>query len=224
MSLVASDYEPISVLLVETLSMVRAAIKRLLDDAEQIHLVFEAGDCDEAIRLARRERPHIVIMDMHGPCIAVLNGSHKLRRQCPDVKIIAMNANPELHIPQHLIRAGAAGCLSRDSSEQDLLDAIQRVHRGDRYISEDLAKQIAEQRFPDGQTSPFEGLSHRELQILLLLTQGKAVQEIAADLCVTPKTINRYRCQLLDKLGARTEVQLMHMALRHGMIDIAHFS
>lgn len=211
---------PIRVLLVDDHSLVRAGIRRLLDDAEQVEVIGEASECDEAMRVARRDRPDVVLMDMNGLCLNVLDGSRRFQRQIPDVKILVMSVDASMVIPERLMRNGVHGCLTKNCTEAELLDALRVVRRGERYLSLQLAQQLAASRLSDAPRSPFETLTHRELQVTLLVTQGRNTGEIARSLCLTPKTVNNYRNRVLDKLGVTTEVQLTHLALQHGVIEL----
>ena len=103
----------------------------------------------------------------------------------------------------------------------EVLEALQAVHRGERYISLQLARRLADKRLSVTPRSPFEQLTHRELQVALLVTQGKNTSEIAGSLCLTGKTVNGYRNRIMEKLGVATEVQLTHLALQHGVIELA---
>jgi two-component system, NarL family, invasion response regulator UvrY len=211
----------IRVLLVDDHALVRAGIRRLLEDAGNFSVVEEAGSSQEAMQLARRERPDVVLMGMNGLCLAVLDGARRFQRQLPAAKIVVMSIDASMVIPDRLVQSGVQGCLTKNCTEAELLEALQAVHRGERYISLQLARQLADKRLSATPRSPFEQLTHRELQVALLVTQGKNTAEIARSLCLTGKTVNGYRNRIMEKLGVATEVQLTHLALRHGVIELA---
>jgi two-component system invasion response regulator UvrY len=113
-----------------------------------------------------------------------------------------------------------AGVVSNTCSVDELYNAIDTVLDGQRYVSVSLAKKLAERRMPGREGTPFDQLTHRELQILLLVAAGRNAAVIARDLCLTQKTVNSYRNRLLEKLHANTEVELMYLALRYGLVNI----
>ncbi len=212
----------IRVLLVDDHSLVRAGIRRLLDDDDSVEVIAEAGNCDEAMQTARKQRPDIVLMDMNGLCLSVLDGSRRFQRQIPEVKVVVMSVDASTLIPERLVRNGVQGCLTKNCTVIELIDALHTVHRGDRYISLQLAQQLAAKRLSPVPLSPFEALTHRELQVMLLVTQGRSSAQIANTLCLSQKTVNGYRNRVMEKLGVNTEVQLTHMALEHGVIELAN--
>ena len=212
---------PIRVLLVDDHALVRAGLRRVLDDAGMFSVVEETGDAQAAMQLARRDPPDVVLMGMNGLCLAVLDGVQRFQRQVPEAKIVVMSVDASMVIPDRLVQSGVQGCLTKNCSESELIEALEAVHRGERYISLQLARQLANKRLSPADRSPFEQLTHRELQVALLVTQGKSTAQIAKALCLTGKTVNGYRSRIMEKLGVRTEVQLTHMALRHGVIELA---
>lgn len=217
----ASPTDPIRVLLVDDLALVRAGIRRLLEDAVGVTVINESGSSQEAMDVARRDRPDVVLMGMNGQCLAILDGARRFQRQIPAVKIVVMSVDASMVIPDRLVQSGIQGCLTKNCTEAELIEALQAVHRGERYISLQLARQLADKRLSAEPQSPFELLTHRELQVALLVTQGKKTAQIAKSLCLTGKTVNGYRSRIMEKLGVRTEVQLTHLALRHGVIELA---
>ena len=212
---------PIRVLLVDDHALVRAGIRRLLEDAGTVTVISESASSQEAMQAARRERPDVVLMGMNGLCLGVLDGARRFQRQIPAVKVVVMSVDASMVIPDRLVQSGIQGCLTKNCTEEELLEALHTVHRGERYISLQLARQLADKRLSDEPRSPFELLSHRELQVALLVSQGRNTAQIAETLCLTGTTVNGYRCRIMDKLGVRTEVQLTHLALRHGVIELA---
>ena len=210
----------ISVILIDDYALLRAGIHRLLADDAEIRVVGEAEDCEQAIRLARRGCPDVVLINVNSPSVAILDGAAKLLRQCPDARVLLISSDIDPHIPSRLLRDGVAGYLTQHCTIDELRTAIRTVFQGKRYIGEALARQLALGQLSSATRSPFESLSHREMQVLLLLAQGKNVSEISGKLFLSPKTINTYRHRLLGKLGVRTEVELAHIAIRHGVIDV----
>ena len=221
--LVQADQCPVEILLVDSRRLVRAGIVRVLSDSGYLTVSGEASSCDEAIRLARKHSPQLVLVNLPGSTVGVLDGVRKIRRQFPDIGVVVLSDESDLIIQERLLQAGIAGCLSSSCSVEELFGALDGVLKGERYVSDSLARKLAERRLPGNAKTPFDQLTHRELQILLLVSEGKNASAIARDLCLTQKTVNGYRNRLLEKLRAQTEVELMHLAARHGLVRIMQF-
>ncbi len=217
-----AEDNPVDVLLVDSRRLVRESIQRLLSDSDYLAVTGEASSCDEAIRLARTCQPHIVILNLPGASVDVLDGARKLGRQFPEIRVLVLADESEIIIQERLLQAGVAGCISSACSLEELIAAIDAVLAGERYLSDVLAQKLAERRLPGHTGSPFDLLTHREIQILLLVVEGKNTRSIARELCLTQKTVNGYRNRLLEKLGVETEVALTHLAVREGLIRIPH--
>ena len=209
----------ITVLLVDDHDLVRAGVKSLLSDLSDIKVIGEASSGEEALRIAREKRPHVVLMDVRMPGIGGLEATRKLLRADPDVKIIALTVCGEEPFPSKLLQAGAAGYLTKGSGIEEMVQAIHSVHSGKRYISPEVAQQLALKHLSDDKASPFDALSERELQVMLMITSGQKVQDISDKLHLSPKTVNSYRYRLFDKLNVNSDVELTHLAIRHGILD-----
>ena len=122
------------------------------------------------------------------------------------------------------MQLGAAGFISKNSAPKEMVSAIRKVYSGVRHISDEVAQKMALAKVNNHSENPFEGLSDRELQIMLMITRGQKVNDIAEQLNVSAKTVNSYRYRMFEKLSISGDVELTHLALRHGMIDIAKVS
>lgn len=209
----------INVLLVDDHELVRTGIKRILSDVRGIKVVGEAGCGEEAINLVRQRQPDVVLMDINMPGIGGLEATRKLMHICPTLKVIIVTVYTEEPFPTRLLEAGAAGYLTKGSNVDEILDAIRTVHAGKRYIAADIARQMALSILPGGDRSPLEKLSRREMQVMMMVTQGQSTQQISDHLCLSPKTVSTYRYRLYEKLGVDNDVELTHLAIRHGVIS-----
>ena len=209
----------INVLLVDDHDLVRIGIRRLLSDVKGVKVIGEAKSGEEAVRVARELKPHVVLMDVKMPGIGGLEATRKLLRADPLVKIIAVTIYGDEPFPSRLLQAGAAGYITKGSSLEEMVQAIRTVFAGQRYISPEVAQQLALKHLSDQEISPFDSLSERELQVMIMITNGMKVQEISDKLCLSPKTVNSYRYRLFEKLTVNSDVELTHLAMRHGMLD-----
>ncbi len=215
-----AEDNPVDILLVDSRQLVRAGIERVLSDSGHLTVSAAAANCNEAIRLARRQQPQIIMINLPGASVEVLDGASKIRRQFPDIQVLVLADESDLIIQERLLKAGVAGCVSSLCSVEELFTAIEIVLKGERYISDSLARKLAERRLPGHEGSPFDQLTHRELQVFLLVAGGKNTLAIAKELCLTRKTVNGYRNRVLEKLHVQTEVELMHLAIRHGLVRV----
>ncbi len=209
----------ITILIVDDHELVRAGIRSLLSTVNGLKVIGEASSGEEAVKMAREKHPHVVLMDVRMPGIGGLEATRKLLRTDPDLKIIALTVCGEEPFPSKLLQAGAAGYLTKGSGLDEMVQAIHSVHHGKRYISPEVAQQLALKHLSDEKASPFETLSERELQVMLMITSGQKVQEISDKLCLSPKTVNSYRYRLFEKLSVNSDVELTHLAIRHGILD-----
>ena len=209
----------INILLVDDHDLVRAGIKRILDDVSGIKVIAEARNGEEAVKLGRKLKPEVVLMDVKMPGIGGFEATRKLIRIDPDIKVLIVTiCNNDLY-PARLLQVGAAGYLTKGATMDEMVQAIRAVHAGQRYISPDIASRLAFKHVSDAAESPFESLSERELQVMLMITMGMKVQEIADKLCLSPKTVNSYRYRIFEKLKVKNDVQLTLLAIRHGLVD-----
>ncbi|MCH7302450.1 LuxR C-terminal-related transcriptional regulator [Pseudomonas capeferrum] len=147
-----------------------------------------------------------------------LEATRKLLRSHPDIKVVAVTVCEEDPFPTRLLQAGAAGYLTKGAGLDEMVQAIRLAFAGQRYISPQIAQQLALKSFqPQG--SPFDALSEREIQIALMIVGCQKVQIISDKLCLSPKTVNTYRYRIFEKLSVTSDVELTLLAVRHGMVD-----
>ncbi len=211
----------ISVLIVDDHALVRTGIRRLLDEADGINVVGEAGTGEEALRFVRESSPDVVLLDVKMPGIGGLEATRRMVRTNPDVKIIAVTAFQEEPFPSRLLQAGASGYLTKEAGFEEMIQAIKKVFKGQRYLTATIAEQLAFKNIGEGadSDSPLDQLSERELQVMLMITTGLKVQEISDKLCLSSKTVNSYRYRLFEKLKVKNDVELTLLAIRHGLLD-----
>lgn len=209
----------ITVLLVDDHEIVRAGVRRLLSDVSGVKVIADVASGEEAVKFVREKRPNVVLMDVRMPGIGGLEATRKLLRIDPDIKVIALTSYNEEPFPSKLVNAGAMGYMTKETSVEEMVLAIRTVYAGQKYMSPEIAQQLAFKHLCDANPNPFESLSEREMQVLIMITSGQKVQDISDKLCLSPKTVNTYRYRLFEKLGASSDVDLTHLAIRHGILD-----
>ena len=209
----------IGVLLVDDHKLIRTGIKLMLDKTADIRVLGEASSGEEAVERARALKPQVILMDVSMPGIGGLEATRKLAMSLPDAKVIVLSAQTAEPFPMRLMEAGASGYLTKDTAEDEIVTAIRRVHAGERYIAAEIARQLALQAVNRSAGSPFDQLSQREMQVMIMATKGHSVQEISDKLHLSPKTVSTYRSRLFEKLGVANDVELTRLALRYGVIE-----
>ena len=208
----------IRVMLVDDHELVRTGVRRLLDDFDDIDVVIDACSGEEALSLIRECSPDVVLMDVNMPGIGGVEATRKLLKLVPGLSIIAVTAHGEQPFPSRLLEAGAKGYITKECSSDEIAAAIRMAAKGEVYFSAQIAQEMAVNFASEGK-SPFDGLSQREWQIMTMISRGDKVQEIADSLCLSPKTVSTYRYRLMEKLKVNTDVELTHLAIRHGIVD-----
>lgn len=210
----------ISVFLVDDHELVRTGIRRILEDVRGLRVVGEAVSGEQAVQWCRENQSDVILMDMNMPGIGGLEATKKILRFNPDTKIIVLTVQTETPFPLKVMQAGASGYLTKCSAPDEMIQAIRAVNAGQRYISPEIAQQIALSQVTTSTTeNPFKTLSDREMQITMMITKGNKVQDIAESLNLSPKTVNSYRYRLFEKLNINGDVELTRMAIRYGILD-----
>ncbi|MGR6839338.1 UvrY/SirA/GacA family response regulator transcription factor [Aliivibrio wodanis] len=209
----------IKVFLVDDHELVRTGIRRILEDVRGIKVVGEADSGEDAVKWCRAEQADIVLMDMNMPGIGGLEATKKILRFNPDMKVIVLTIHTENPFPTKVMQAGAAGYLTKGAGPDEMVNAIRMVQSGQRYLSPEIAQQMALSQFTPDSENPFKELSERELQIMMMITKGEKVTDISEQLNLSPKTVNSYRYRLFSKLNISGDVELTHLAIRHGILD-----
>ena len=214
-----------SILVADDHDLVRMGIVRMLEDVDDFTVVGEAKNGEEAVSLARKLKPNVVLMDVRMPGIGGLEATKKVVSACEDSKVIAVTALSDDIFPERLLKAGASGYVTKGAGFDDIIKAISTVVGGSLYMSSDIAQQLALRSFSgEKDASPFDQLSERELQTAIMIANGTKVSQIADSLCVSPKTVNSYRYRIFDKLAINSDVELALLAVKHKVIDIDRLS
>lgn len=193
----------------------------MLADIDGYQVVGDAKSGEEAVTKARILKPDVVLMDVKMPGMGGLEATKKLLTVNPVIKIIAVTACDDDLYPTRLMQAGAVGYVTKGAEFAEITDAINKVIRGDLYMSNSIAQQLALRTFSgnNNQESPFEKLSQRELQTAMLIANGQKVNDIANTFCVSPKTVNSYRYRIFEKLDINSDVELTLLAVKHNLLD-----
>ncbi len=210
----------IKVLLADDHSIVRAGLRRIVEESGDMEVMAEAADGRETIRLVRTTAPDVAVIDISMPDLDGLEVVGQLRGICPDLPILILTMHEEGQYVVRAIQAGAMGYMTKQSAPEQLLKAIRKIHGGSRYLTDEAAEILALRIAKGtGEQSPLDSLSMRELQVLRRLAMGHTNREIADAYSISIKTVDTYRLRLLKKLNLRNNAELSRFAMQNRLIE-----
>ena len=208
----------VKIVLVDDHELVRTGIRLILERVAGFVVVAEAKSGEDAIRYCRKDAPDIVLMDVNMPGIGGLEATKQIVRLSENTRVICLSMHTENPIPAKVMQMGASGFITKDAESEEMIRAIHKVAAGQKYVSPEIAQQIAIGKLDFNDANPFEQLSDRELEITLMLVKGQRVPGIANSLNISAKTVNTYRYRMFEKLDISTDVELTHLALRYKLL------
>lgn len=209
----------IKVLIVDDHALVRMGLRRLLDDLPDMTVVAEAENGEIALNLVKEHEPDVVLLDMKMPGIDGWEVTRRLTKSNPQVKVIAVTAMSTESLPGRILQLGAMGYLTKESGPDEMAAAIRKVVQGEKYLSAEIAQKMAINSLHAPKDSPFDALSKREMQVMLMITDGMDAQDIAHQLFLSAKTVNGYRYRVFQKLAVKNDVELTYLAMKYHVIE-----
>jgi DNA-binding NarL/FixJ family response regulator len=209
----------IKILIADDHAIVREGLKRIVAETADMVVADEATSGQEVLEKVRNNEYNVVILDISMPGRGGVDILKQLKSQRPHLPILILSMHPEEQYAVRVLKAGAAGYLTKESAPDELITAIKRVSTGRKYVSSSLAEKLAFDLERDTELPYHETLSDREYQVLCLIASGKRVQEIAEELCLSVKTVSTYRSRILEKMKMKNNAELMRYAIKHGLVD-----
>jgi two-component system invasion response regulator UvrY len=209
----------IRVFIADDHAIVRAGLKQILAEERDISVVGEAETGLDAIKLFRKSRCNVLLLDISLPDRNGIEVLKQIKDEKPELAVLMLSMHREDQYAIRSLKAGASGYLTKQSAPRELVNAIRQVAGGQRYVSAQLAQVLAAQLGEDHDKPAHENLSDREYQTLMMIASGKTVSEIAKELSLSVKTISEYRSRLLAKMNLKTSAELTHYAIRNQLID-----
>lgn len=206
--------DKITVLLVDDHSLVRLGLRRILEDAAAISVVGEASEGEDAVRLALKLHPKVIVMDCALPKINGIEAMRRILEKLPDTRVLMLSMHSEETLIRQALEAGAAGYILKNAVDLDLVSAIQRVAEGKRVLDPQLVKADALKGERDS------GLTVRELEVLQHIVAGKSNKEIATELGLSANTVSVHRANIMDRLGIHKAAELVVYAIRNGLVNL----
>lgn len=208
----------IRILLADDHALVREGLRRILDEQSDLEVVAEATTGDAVLPAVVAARVDVVVLDISMPGPGVFELLRRLKAEHRGVATVVLTVHAEDQYAVRVLRAGASGYVSKERSSEHLVQAIRKVHSGGMYISQPLAETLAGRAAQRGGGEPHETLSDRELEVFVRIGAGQSIKAIAADLSLSRKTVSTYHSRLRQKLGLRSDAELVRYALEHGLV------
>ncbi len=211
---------PIRVLLADDHTLLRAGVRSLLEKMAGVEVTGEAANAREALALAERHRPDVLLMDLAMPGLNGIEGTARAARECPEARILILSMYTDQEHVLQALRAGAAGYLVKEAVPAELELAVRAVARGETYLSPVVAKYVLSARAQGGgEETALERLTPRQREVLQLVAEGNTTKEVARILKASPKTVENHRASLMQRLGVRDVAGLVRYAIRQGLVD-----
>jgi len=210
----------IRVLIVDDHDLVRFGFKSLLGAQDGINVLDTLSSGEETINWCRDNKGEVdvILMDVNMPGIGGIEATHRISKTWPEIGIIIVTVHDSGPLPKQLLNGGAKGYLTKGNNVDEMIEAITDVHQGKHYIAKDIAQQLALSILP-GEKNLIDGLSMRETQVLMMIAQGTKTIKISEMLNLSPKTISTYRARLYEKLDVSSDIEMLHLAMKYGMLD-----
>jgi two-component system, NarL family, response regulator NreC len=209
----------IRVLVVDDHAVVRSGLRLLLDNADGIECVGEAGDAEEAIRAARREQPDVVLLDVVMPGKTGIEATPEILRVAPDAKVLVLSMQDDPSYVREAFAAGAAGYVLKEAVEAEVVQAVHEVSRGGRYVHPTLGARLVVAEQQARARADADPLSEREREVLRLLALGHTNQEIAKMLYISVRTAETHRAHIMQKLRLSTRAELVRYAIANELLE-----
>ncbi len=209
----------ITLVLADDHEIVRTGLKMIIEKMPDIKVIAEAENGKQAIEAVRLYSPDVILMDVNMPIMSGIEATKRIASHMPDTKVIILTVHAENPFPVQLLEAGASGYLTKGCAATELENAIKAVYAQGRYIGTQIAQQMALSLMPGGDSSPFDELTPREMEVMMLLSQGKRPKEIANTLFISPKTVSTFKYRIFEKLKVQNLVELAHFAIKHGVLE-----
>jgi DNA-binding NarL/FixJ family response regulator len=207
------------VLIADDHAVVRQGLRQILSDIPELTEVGEVQNGEDALSKVRAEPWDVLVLDMSMPGRGGLDVLKDVRRVRPSTRVLVLSMHPEDQFAVRLLKAGAAGYLTKESAPDELVTAVRKVMSGGKYVSATLAEKLAFDMDRDVDKPAHEALSDREFQVLRMLATGKTVQQIADELLLSAKTISTYRARILEKLNLKSNAEMIHYSIQNRLIE-----
>lgn len=206
------------ILIADDHAIIRKGLKQILLEEYPSAFIDEVGDAEGVIKKAITSEWDIIICDLSMPGRSGLDVVHDIKQNFPKLPVLILSLHPEEQYAIRVLKAGAAGYLSKEVATEELVKAVQRVLQGRKYISASIAEKLADELDQNANKPPHEILSDREFYVFKLIAEGKGVSEIAESLSLSVTTVSTYRSRILIKMNAKANAELTRYAIENKLI------
>jgi DNA-binding NarL/FixJ family response regulator len=210
----------IRIVIADDHEIVRAGLKQIISDDEDMEVIGESNNGENLIELVKKNDYDIVLLDLKMQGISGIDVIKHIKLIKPDLPVIVLSMHAEDQYAVRTIKAGASGYLTKETAAENLITAVRRVVSGGKYISPTLAETLADSIAGGGGDLPHEKLADREFQVMCMIASGKTVTEIGAELFLSVKTISTYRQRILEKMNLKNNSELTHYAIKNNLLDM----
>lgn len=211
----------IRIVLIDDHTLMRTGLRLIIDKQPDMEVVAEGEDGESGFALIKRWSPEVALVDVHMPGVSGIEVTERVRRSKLSTHVVILTMAGEAPFPRRLLDAGASGYLTKGCPADELIKGIRTVAAGRRFLSGDIAQQLALESTRDAAATPFDELSARELEVAMMLARGRTMPDIADRLNLSAKTVATYKYRLFGKLNVNNVVTLAHLASMHGLMDTA---
>ena len=208
----------IRILVADDHPIVRQGLKQIIADSPDMVVAGEASDGQEVLEQVRKNDYDVVLLDLSMPVINGMDTLKQLKSQRPELVVLVLSIHPEEQYAVRVLKAGASGYITKDSAAEELIAAIRAVSSGKKYVSSSLAQKLASELGVAAVKPLYEILSNREYSVLRLIAAGRTKIGIAEELSLSPKTVSTYRSRILNKLGLKTDAELVRHAIENRLL------
>ncbi|PPC81862.1 MAG: DNA-binding response regulator [Methylotenera sp.] len=209
----------IKVIIADDHAILRAGLKQILSETEDILVVAEAQNANEAIKLGSQPDADVLLLDISLPDRSGIEALKYIKRENSQIAVLMLSMHREDEYAIRALKSGASGYLCKQSASSELVNAIHTVAKGKKYITPEVAEILANQVGQDAQKAPHELLSDREYQTFIMIASGMSVTDIAVKLSLSVKTVSMYRTRLLEKMQLKHNAELTHYAFKHHLVN-----
>ena len=212
----------IKIIITDDHQLFREGLVNLLFSAPDIEVIAQAEDGQEAIEKAKHFKPDVVLIDIAMPKMNGIEATRELKKEMPEVKVVAVSMHSDKQYVKGILEAGADGFLLKNCTYRQLTDAIQSVYSGKKYLSEDVTELVINGYLDPAksETDSYSQLSDREKEIFVLFAEGETTREIGEKLFISVKTVGTHKQHILEKLALKTTADMVKYALKKGLIQL----
>ncbi len=211
----------IGIVIADDHGVLRAGLRALLNAEPDLNVVGEAAEGQEALRLVGELHPEIVLLDLSMPGINGIEVTRQIKSTQPETSVLILTVHEDEGLLQEAIRVGASGYIIKRAVESELINAIRAVSRGEMYVHPAMTRALMKELTPRAvsDTDPIKILTRREIEVLRYIAQGHTNRQIADTLCLSVRTVESHRANLMSKLNLNSRVELVHYAMEHRLLE-----